>query len=299
MEGGFWPWYEQARDRAIAHQVPLGELDWLLVEWAGVNRLKLRLHDPDITLGVELALLDGLWQRRLRDRVPVQYLAGMVGWRNFRLQVSPSVLIPRPETELIIDVVAELTAGHQRLKHGQWADLGTGSGAIALSLAENMPEATIWAIDRSPEALVIAQANAQLTGLGDRIRFAQGNWFEPLAAIAGHLAGMVSNPPYIPSQTVLGLDPEVMLHEPHLALDGGPDGLDCLRHLAMTAPRYLMPGGLWVVELMAGQAPAVVALLKDHGCYQSIATYPDLSGIDRFVSAYYQPLARPNFELEP
>lgn len=299
MEGGFWLWYEQARNRAIAHQVPLGELDWLLVEWAGVDRLKLRLHDPDLALGVELALLDGLWQRRIRDRVPVQYLAGMVGWRNFRLQVSPSVLIPRPETELIVDIVAELTAGHRRFKQGQWADLGTGSGAIALSLAENMPEATIWAIDRSAEALVIAHSNAQLTGLGDRIRFAQGHWFEPLAPIAGHLAGMVSNPPYIPSQTVLDLDPEVMLHEPHLALDGGPDGLDCLRHLATTAPLYLMPGGLWVVELMAGQAPAVVELLEHCGCYQSIATYPDLSGMDRFVSAQYQPPARANFALEP
>jgi release factor glutamine methyltransferase len=104
---------------------------------------------------------------------------------------------------------------------------------------------------------------------------------------------MVSNPPYIPSAEVPVLQREVADHEPHGALDGGPDGLDCLRHLVKLAPAYLRPGGVWLVEVMAGQAPAVMELLWAKGSYQEIMTHRDLAGIDRFVSARYQPLRRP------
>lgn len=286
----FWTWYEGARQQAIEQRVPAGELDWLLVEWAGIDRLSLRLRDRAVTLRVSLEELDRLWQRRLADRVPVQYLAGVVGWRNFQLQVSPAVLIPRPETELIIDLAWELTAVQHHLRRGIWVDLGTGSGAIALALAEMMPDATIWAIDRSAAALAVAQLNAARIGLADHLQFAQGDWFAPLTQLAGRIAGMVSNPPYIPSAEVLALEPEVTRHEPHTALDGGADGLDCLRHLVTTAPHYLRPGGLWLVELMAGQAPAVIDLLRANGQYDNIAAHRDLAGIDRFVSAQYQPL---------
>lgn len=300
MTADFWTWYAQARRQASEQQVPIGELDWLLVEWAGVDRLRLRLQVGDLPSGIDLERLDQLWQRRLVDRVPVQYLAGVVGWRNFRLQVSPGVLIPRPETELIVDLAWELTATNALLRRGVWADLGTGSGAIALALAEAMPEATIWAVDRSAAALEIAHLNAMHTGLDHRIHLALGNWFEPLTDLAGHLAGMVSNPPYIPSAEVPALQPEVADHEPHGALDGGSDGLDCLRHLVKTAPAYLRPGGVWLVEVMAGQAPTVMELLWAKGSYQEITAHRDLAGIDRFVSARYQPLRRPlSVEIAP
>ena len=295
----FWTWYDEARQQAIEQRVPGGELDWLLVEWAGIDRLTLRLRDGKIQLQVSLEQLDRLWQQRLIDRVPVQYLAGVVGWRNFRLHVSPAVLIPRPETELIIDLAGELTAVHHQLRRGIWVDLGTGSGAIALALAEMMPEAVIWAIDRSAAALEIAELNVLRIGLEKQIQFAQGDWFAPLAQLAGHIAGMVSNPPYIPSAEVLALDPEVTQHEPHSALDGGSDGLDCLRHLVEAAPHYLMPGGLWLVELMAGQAPAVMDLLRANGHYCNIAAHRDLAGIDRFVSAQYHPRDRPPLPKAP
>ena len=168
---------------------------------------------------------------------------------------------------------------------GHWADLGTGSGAIALGLAEALPQAHIHAVDTSPAAIAIAQRNAERYFMGDRVQFHQGSWLEPLGPGRGQLAGIVSNPPYIPSAIVPTLQPEVVQHEPSLALDGGPDGLDCIRHLAQSAPAYLEPGGLWVVEMMAGQGEAIAALLADLGTYRDIRIERDLAGHDRFAIA--------------
>ncbi|MBD0341341.1 MAG: protein-(glutamine-N5) methyltransferase, release factor-specific, partial [Microcoleus sp. Co-bin12] len=109
---------------------------------------------------------------------------------------------------------------------------------------------------------------------------------EPLAFLKGQVSGMVSNPPYIPSSTVLTLQPEVVRHEPHLALDGGFDGLDCIRHLVETAPDYLESGGVWLVEMMAGQAEAVADMLESHGSYGKVQIFSDLAGIARFALAY-------------
>jgi release factor glutamine methyltransferase len=118
------------------------------------------------------------------------------------------------------------------------------------------------------------------------IQFYEGSWLQPLAHLKGQLSGMVANPPYIPSAMVPALQPEVARHEPHLALDGGIDGLDCLRHLVTTAPDYLQSGGIWLVETMAGQANTVVALLEQQGSYHQMQIHSDLAGIDRFVLAY-------------
>jgi release factor glutamine methyltransferase len=163
--------------------------------------------------------------------------------------------------------------------------LGTGSGAIAIGLAAAFPHAIIHAVDQSIPALKIAQENAQRLGFLSRINFYQGTWFSPLPELKGKLTGMVSNPPYIPSNIVPTLQPEVANHEPHLALDGGNDGLDCLRLLVATAPEYLVPGGIWLVETMAGQTEAVVKLLENQGSYSNIQVFADLAGIDRFVLA--------------
>ena len=284
-----WQWRSQAITAAIAAAIDIAEVDWLIAELLGLDRFALRLVSgqahPHLAAPVDLPALEGLWQRRLRDRVPVQYLAGRTPWREFVLQVSPAVLIPRPETEGLIDLAL---ASPTCLHRGHWADLGTGSGAIAIGLAAALPAATIHAVDRSPAALKIAQVNAQATGFADRIQFYQGNWLEPLAALSGQLSGIVANPPYIPSALVLELQPEVTLHEPHLALDGGDDGLDCLRQIGQTAPTYLQPNGIWLVEIMAGQAKAVVDLLRQQGHYDRIAVHRDLAGIERFVVARRQ-----------
>jgi release factor glutamine methyltransferase len=285
-----WQWRQAAQDQARAANVPVAEVDWLLQQLTGLDRLTLRLlssndHTP-IAMPHSLEELSQLWQQRLESRVPVQYLAGAAPWRNFVLSVSPAVLIPRPETEYVIDLAIDAVQHQPKLKQGHWADLGTGSGAIALGLADAFAEASIHAVDRSVDALAVAQQNAQQLGLSDRIQFYQGDWFEPLTHLQGKLSGMVSNPPYIPSAMLSELQPEVVAHEPSLALDGGADGLDCIRHLVATAPNYLIPGGVWLIEMMAGQAEAVANLLQTQGNYGNVQIYPDLAGVDRFALAY-------------
>ncbi|NEQ27981.1 MAG: peptide chain release factor N(5)-glutamine methyltransferase, partial [Microcoleus sp. SIO2G3] len=253
-------WRQMAQQRAIAAGVAPAEVDWLLQELAGLDRLSLRLPEA-IEFPLALSELDALLQRRIVDRVPVQYLAEATPWRQFRLQVSPAVLIPRPETELLIDL-AVAAAKSANLANGDWADLGTGSGAIAIGLAAALPDVTIHAVDVSAEALAIAQVNAMALQFDSRIRFYQGRWFEPLAAWQKRLGAMVSNPPYIPTAMLADLQPEVRQHEPTLALDGGADGLAAIRHLVAVAPSYLRSNGLWLIEMMAGQAEAVRDLLQ-------------------------------------
>ncbi|HHP7244115.1 MAG TPA: peptide chain release factor N(5)-glutamine methyltransferase [Elainellaceae cyanobacterium] len=285
-----WNWRLAASQQAANFDVPIGELDWLLLELTELDRLSLRLGSfkdyPEIGLKIPLTTLSQLWQQRIENRTPVQYLAGTAPWRRFALAVSPAVLIPRPETEELIDLaIAHVYARAPHLAHGHWADLGTGSGAIAIGLADALSDATIHAVDTSPDALAIARHNAQQMGVGDRIQFYQGDWFHPLDSLRGALSGMVSNPPYIPSGIVPNLQPEVAQHEPHVALDGGQDGLDCIRHLVNAAPDYLISGGLWLIEMMAGQGNAITELLEQTGNYHDIQIHRDLAGLDRYAIA--------------
>ncbi len=287
-----WQWRQDARQSALEVGVPAAEVDWLLTEVAGLDSLTLRLESfkarSQIKLPYPLSVLSQLWHRRLHEQLPIQYLAGVTSWRHFRVNVSPAVLIPRPETEYLIDLAVQAVKNSPTLDlaSGHWADLGTGSGAIALGLAEVFPAASIHAVDYSAEALAIARQNAQQLGFTQRIQFHQGSWWEPLYALKGQFSGLVSNPPYIPSDLVQQLQPEVRKHEPHLALDGGSDGLDCIRHLIETSPNYLRPGGVWLIEMMAGQADTVTQLLQQQGSYCHIQIVPDLAGIDRFALAY-------------
>ncbi len=280
-----WQWRTKAQTAAIAANVSVNELDWLLQTVSSLDKLALRLESfknyPQIDLQFSLEHLTQLWQQRLQDRWPVQYLVGTTTWRHFSLKVSPAVLVPRPETESLIDLVVEVADRPT----GAWADLGTGSGAIALGLAAALTDATIYAIDCSQQALDIARVNAEKLGFTNQIKFYQGSWFEPLNCLKGKLSGIVSNPPYIPSAMIPTLPPEVCQHEPHLALDGGPDGLDCIRHLITTAPLYLQSGGVWLIEMMIGQAQIVADLLHAQGSYSEIKILPDLAGIERFAIA--------------
>lgn len=176
-------WYGAAKNAAHAAAVDVFELDWLLGELLGIDRLSLRLGSFPATVG-DLAVLDDLWERRLRDRIPVQYLVGHVHWRGMRLKVSPAVLIPRPETELLIDLVRDAAID------GPLVDLGTGSGAIAIGLAQALPNLKIHAVDCSEAALEIARENAEALGFGDRITFYQGSWCEPIAHLKAVWRGL-------------------------------------------------------------------------------------------------------------
>lgn len=284
-----YAWRKKAQQTATQYQVNPYEVDWLL---QGISRLS----QSDLTLGryrdqesiflkQPLDFLTQQWQRRLTERVPVQYLVGETPWRDLMLTVTPDVLIPRPETELIVDIVQDWVEQQELSPVGQvWADLGTGSGAIAIALAKTLPQSQVLATDISPAALKIACQNAQRNDT-NTVQFFQGSWFEPLADWPGKLTGVITNPPYIPSQVVLGLDPEVQNHEPHQALDGGDDGLDDIRLLVAQAPKFLRPGGLWLTEHMQGQAQTIAALLDAAGTYHNIQVHIDLAGVERFVSA--------------
>ena len=282
-----WAWRRWAVGMAIAHGVSNREVDWLLKSVGNLDSLTLRLEsiaeDRSIEISMPLDRLSALWIDRVEQRKPVQYLVGKTCWRDFELVVSSAVLIPRPETESMIDIA--LAASDSLQQQGIWVDLGTGSGAIAIGLAKTLPMATIFAVDVSAEALDIATANATRLNVITQINFSQGNWFSPLSQLQGKVAGIISNPPYIPSREVLQLQREVVNHEPHLALDGGLDGLDAIRELVNTAPKYLQPGGIWLVEMMAGQGAMVVELLEQQGSYTDIEIINDLAGLDRFVLA--------------
>lgn len=282
-----WTWRRWAVKIATDHHVSQREVDWLLKSVADLDSLTLRLesieNDRSIEISMSLDLLSALWIDRIEQHKPVQYLIGKTFWRDFELVVSPSVLIPRPETESIIDIA--LAASNNLQQQGIWVELGTGSGAIAIGLAKTLLGVEIYAVDTSAEALEIARINATRLEVLDRIYFSQGNWWSSLEKLKGQVVGMISNPPYIPSEEVLRLQPEVVNHEPHLALDGGLDGLDAIRILVDTAPVYLQPGGIWLIEMMAGQGAMVVDLLVQQGSYVDIEIINDLAGLDRFVLA--------------
>ena len=261
-------------------------MDIFLQAVTDIDTLSLRLQSfrerEKIPLSYSWSEITKRWQKRLQARVPLQYLLESVVWRNFTLKVSPEVLIPRPETELLIDIVGETVRGEDG---GIWVDLGTGSGAIAIGLASILTKAEIYATDYSPTALAIAKENIINTGFADRIILKQGSWWTPLEKWKGQISGMLSNPPYIPSAEILDLQIEVREHEPRLALDGGEDGLTALRYLVATAPDYLRSGGLWLVEMRAGQGEKVAQMLENQGNYRQIQIINDLAGFDRFVLA--------------
>ena len=279
-------WRQQAIADLAQAQLSPKEVDIFLQAVTDLDTLSLRLQSfrerEKIPLSYSWSEITKRWQKRLKARVPLQYLLESVVWRNFTLKVSPEVLIPRPETELLIDIVGETVRGDDV---GIWVDLGTGSGAIAIGLASILTKAEIYAIDYSQTALAIAKENIINTGFADRIILKQGSWWTPLEKWKGQISGMVSNPPYIPSAEILDLQIEVREHEPRLALDGGEDGLTALRYLAATAPDYLRSGGLWLVEMRAGQGEKVAQMLENQGNYRQIQIINDLAGFDRFVLA--------------
>lgn len=284
-----WQWWQWACQCIPEAEKATGraELKTFLLALSELTPLDLALHSyrsqPSLRLKLPLAELSNRWQRRWQERVPLQYLLGCAYWRDLELTVTPSVLIPRPETEELLDWVDRWVPQHQQ--QGHWLDLGTGSGAIALGLAHLWPRVQLHAVDSSAAALAVAQANIQRYQLGDRIRCYQGSWFEPLAPLKGQVQGIVSNPPYIPSAMIASLQPEVQYHEPRLALDGGRDGLESIRLLIQTAPEYVLPQGWLFIELMAGQGEAALAIATATHAYQQVQILPDFNRINRFFVA--------------
>jgi release factor glutamine methyltransferase len=257
------------------HGSPTPRLDAeLLIGHAlGLPRIELYTNFDRPLDEPELAACRALLERRGR-REPVAYILGRWGFHGLDLAVDARVLVPRPETEVLVERCLALLDG---LDAPRVADVGTGSGAIALAIKAARPDAVVTATDVSPDALTVARANAAALGL--ELDLAEADL---LAGVEGRFALVASNPPYIGEAEVTGLEPEVAEYEPRLATVAGPAGTEVLERLAAAAPAALEPGGWLVVECGAGQAEAVRGLLAAAGAVETFAE-PDLAGIDRVV----------------
>lgn len=230
----------------------------------------------------ETTLEDYLARRERRQ--PVSHILGRKGFWKIMLSVTPDVLTPRPDTEVIVDYVLKQFPEEMAFTI---LDLGVGSGAIVLSILAERPRAKGLATDISDEALAVARENAANLGLSSQLAFARGDWTDGLADASFDV--IVSNPPYIATEVIETLDPEVKDHEPRLALDGGADGLDHYRRLAPQIMRVLKPGGAFAVEIGYDQKDAVEALFNDAGA-NDVWTIKDLSNNDRVVVGTKNPL---------
>lgn len=244
-------------------------------------------------LRIGLDELYGLWNQRIEKRKPFQYLVGCEHWRDLVLSVEEGVFIPRPETELMVDLVSDvLVRDNDGLRDGLWVDLGTGSGAIAIGIARVLgSKGRVIAVDLNPLAAAVAAFNAQRYGLQDVIEVRQGSWFGKLKDVEGKLSGVVSNPPYIPSVDISGLQAEVGKHEPRLALDGGLDGLDDLLHLCNGAALMLKPSGFFAFETNGeNQCKFLKNYLENDsaGSFCNVNIVSDFAGIQRFVTGFRQ-----------
>lgn len=230
------------------------------------------------------------WQRLLERKAsgePVQYIVGEQEFYGLPFKVTPAVLIPRPETELLVEQIVRI--GRQLWGEGaapRVADIGTGSGAIAVSLAVQCPGWQVMASDISPSALEVARENAARHRVEERVAFVEGDLLGPWIERGERLDAVVSNPPYIPEGEEPALQPEVRLYEPHTALFGGADGLDPYRRLTEQLRRLPAMPQLVGFEVGQGQAADVRGLLEEAADWDEVLIVPDLAGIDRHVIAY-------------
>lgn len=258
-----------------------GEL--LLAQLLGLDRTELYMNFDQPLTSEELARFRILVKRRA-NREPLQYITGIQEFWSMPFRVSPQVLIPRPETELLVEEGIEALNGtFPHCTHTQLyiLDIGTGSGAIAAALAKEVKGSSVIGVDMSEGALALARENIEINDLSSSITLFQGNLFEPVGRQHFHL--IVSNPPYIPHSEMKDLQPEVSQYEPASALDGGIDGLDYFRELIPKAIDYLLPDGWLMLEHGMGQAEVLIAIFEKTGDYTGVESVRDLAGIDRVV----------------
>ena len=272
-------WLGRAKARLEASGCPDPDVDsrWIAEDALGMTRSELKFESDHSLSHGQLVRLESMLDRRIAGE-PVQYILGSADFMGLRFEVTPEVLIPRQDTETLAE--AALIDLRGRPGEPSLLDLCAGSGCIGLSLASLAPDARVTLSDISREALDIARRNAH--ALGVRVELRHGDLF---AAVGRERFDVIaSNPPYIPRQALDGLQREVRF-EPRLALDGGEDGLDFYRRIARDAGQHLNAGGSVYLEVGVGEAPAVLALLKEHLSCLEAGTIRDLNGIERVVFA--------------
>ncbi len=264
-------------------------LDLLIDSLAGLSNKELNLlkikSEKNLNLKLNLDLLELFWDKHLNTSIPIQYLSGISFWRNLKLEVSNRVLIPRPETELIIEIIAGIFKNKE--EKITFVDLGTGSGAISIALALANPNWNGIATDIDKNAIDIASRNFANNSNQSNLKFYNGNWWDPLATYKGEIDLAVANPPYIPQDTYEVLPIEVKNFEPKNALLGGEEGLDHIHEIIQHAPIYLKQKGWLLIENHFDQGDRVKQLFLENR-FTSVKVLKDFSGIGRFTIGRYK-----------
>lgn len=259
---------------------PRRSAEWLLSSATGLSRVELYAYFDRPLSPDERERYRVLVAKRA-EGMPLQYVTGEMPFRHLVIHVEPGVFIPRPETEVLVDAVLEHIKG---MESPVVVDLCTGSGCVAASVASEHPGARVWAVDASAQAVDTARRNALHAGAGEGVQVVHGDLFDPLSPdLLGAVDFIVSNPPYVPSADLPDLPAEVLGFEPHLALDGGSDGLDVFRRIAADALAWLRPGGGIAIELDTSRVSDAAGMLGEG--YEGVEVRKDLTGRNRLVYA--------------
>ena len=268
---------------------PRASAEILLSHVLNLKRIELYVRYEQPVVSSELKRFKDVIKRRI-EKEPVAYIVGHKGFWSMDFKVTPEVLIPRPETEHLVEAALTYSQRLSRLskenapeKEGKKRilELGTGSGAIILSLASELQKHLFFASDISPGAIRVARINAGKHQLENRVSFFLGSWFSPLREKSTAFNLIISNPPYIPTSEIDRLQPETRKYEPRNALDGGADGLDFIRHLIQQAYIHLVEGGALMLEIGHDQKDSVETIAAGTGRYENVSFFKDLSGFDR------------------
>jgi release factor glutamine methyltransferase len=273
LQGALW-WGKQVLAQS-ALDTPRFDAEILLAHALGITRAQLHAHPQSQLRPTEQANYHQSIERRAQ-REPVAYIVGHQEFYGLDLFVDDRVLIPRPETELLVERAIQISQ-----RQAVMADVGTGSGAIAISLAVHLPQALIYATDASPGALQVAARNCRRHRVEDRVHLLQGHLLGPLPEPVDLIA---ANLPYISQAELAQLPPDIRLYEPREALDGGSDGLDHIRRLLAQAGEHLKPGGVVLLEIGATQGKAVTKLARRHFPAAKVEIVADYAGLDRIVT---------------
>ncbi len=275
-------WAEEAlRDAGVAEA--RSEAEYLLLHVIGCKRHTIFIDASKMLTDDQEAVFKGFIRRRAQ-REPSQYITGEAEFYGFNFKVTRETLIPRPETEILVDEALRCAITFKDKRPLTIIDLCTGSGCIAITMALKVPGSVVYATDVSKGALKIAAENASLNGVADRITFLEGDLFAAIEGTSIGKAGIIlSNPPYISEAELESLDPEVIRHEPKSALYGGPDGLDFYRRIIAGGPEHLSDGGFLILEMGFGQVQDIRGLMEKEQRYTDITVLKDYSGIERVI----------------